>query len=61
MRKLIRILAIAYLVYLGLVLLVVTPALYFLPPKLVKDYLGRELHADYILFNPFTLCIICSG
>lgn len=61
MRKLIRILAIAYLVYLGLVLLVVTPALYFLPPKFVKDYLGRELHADFILFNPFTLSLEASN
>lgn len=60
MRKFIRILAIVYLVYLGLVLLVVTPALYFLPPKFVKDSLGRELHADYILFNPFTLSLEAS-
>ena len=57
MRKIIRILAIIYLVYLGLVLLVVTPALYFLPAKYVKDYLGRDLHADFILFNPFTLSL----
>ncbi len=60
MRKLIRILAIAYLIYLGLVLLVVTPALYLLPPKFVKDYLDRELHADFILFNPFTLSLEAS-
>ena len=57
MRKIIRILAIIYLVYLGLVLLVVTPALYFLPAKYVKDYLGRDLQADFILFNPFTLSL----
>lgn len=57
MRKLLRILAIAYLVYLGIVLLVITPALYFLPPHFARDYLGRELQAKYILFNPFTLSL----
>jgi hypothetical protein len=50
-------LAIAYVSYLALVLLVVTPALNLLPGWAVKKYLGRDLHSEIIWFNPFTLSL----
>jgi uncharacterized protein involved in outer membrane biogenesis/outer membrane protein OmpA-like peptidoglycan-associated protein len=56
-RRLIKILAIIYLAYLAIMVLVVNPALNILPPGYVKDYTGRELQADLILLNPFTLSL----
>ena len=43
---------IACLVYLGIVLLVITPALYFLPPHFARDYLVGNCRQKYILFQP---------
>ena len=57
MKKVVRILAIIYISYLALVLLVVTPALNLLPGWAVKKYLGRELQSEIIWFNPFTLSL----
>ncbi|MBP6724121.1 MAG: AsmA family protein, partial [Halioglobus sp.] len=57
MKRALRILAISYIGYLLLVLLVVTPALNLAPPWLVKKYLGRELHSEIVWFNPFTLSL----
>jgi len=54
-RKILRILAISYLAYLGVVLLVVTPALNLLPSRLSEKYLGRQFHNEFSYFNPFTL------
>ena len=57
MKKVLRILAIIYLSYLAIVLLLVTPALNLLPGWAVKKYLGRDLHSEIIWFNPFTLSL----
>lgn len=57
MNKIIRTLLIAYIAYLGLAILVIMPALNFLPPWFVKKELGRELHTEIVLFNPFTLAL----
>ncbi len=57
MKKILRILAIIYISYLALVLLVITPALNLLPPWLAEKYLGREFHSEFIWFNPFTLSL----
>lgn len=57
MKKFIRILGICYLVYLAIVLVVITPALNFLPAWAVEKYLGRELHSEFTYFNPFTLSL----
>ncbi len=57
MKRVLRILATAYIGYLLLVLLVLTPALNLAPPWLVKKYLGRELHSEMVWFNPFTLSL----
>ena len=57
MKKAIRILAIIYISYLLLVLLVITPALNLLPAWLIKKHLGREFHSEMIWFNPFTVSL----
>tara|TARA_R110001599_G_scaffold353870_1_gene601354 strand:+ start:144747 stop:147566 length:2820 start_codon:yes stop_codon:yes gene_type:complete len=56
-KKFIRILGICYLVYLAIVLVIITPALNFLPAWAVEKYLGRELHSEFTYFNPFTLSL----
>jgi hypothetical protein len=50
-------LAIIYIAYLAIVVLVITPALNFLPPWYVKQTFGRQLHTELVLFNPFTLAL----
>ena len=57
MKKFIRILGICYLVYLAIVLVIITPALNFLPAWAVEKYLGRQLHSEFTYFNPFTLSL----
>ena len=57
MRAIIRILAIAYIAYLAIVVLIITPALNFLPTWYVKQTFGRQLHTEMVLFNPFTLAL----
>lgn len=61
MRKVFRGLAIAYFAYLAIALLVIMPALNFLPRWYVKQTLGRELHSEIILFNPFSLSLEVRG
>lgn len=51
------VLAWIYLLYLGVSLLLVLPALNFLTPWAVEKYTGRSLQTDIILFNPFTLAL----
>lgn len=53
-----KIAAIGYAVYLAAVLLVVTPLLNLLAPKLYRDQTGTELRIDNILVNPFTLRVV---
>lgn len=57
MRKLLRIVAIIYVAYLAIALLVITPALNVLPHKYLKDTYGRELQTSWVLLNPFTLSL----
>ena len=57
MRIIIRVLAIAYFAYLAIAVLVITPALNFLPPWFVQKTFDRQLHTDIVLFNPFALSV----
>ncbi len=57
MRTMIRVLAILYSTYLAIVILLITPALNFLPPWYVQQTFGRQLHTEMVLFNPFTLAL----
>ncbi len=57
MQLVLRSLAFIYLAYLAIALLIVLPALNFLPQWYVKNQLGRELHSEIILFNPFTIAL----
>lgn len=57
MRKLLRVAVIAYVSYLVIALLVVTPALNVLPHWFLKDTYSRELRTGWVLFNPFTLSL----
>ncbi len=61
LKTTLKVLASVYLAYLALVVLIVTPAANFLAPRLVDQYLNRELHSDAILFNPFTLAAQVRG
>ncbi len=55
MRTIIRYLAMAYVGYVAVCVLIILPTLNFITPQLVQDSLGRELRSEIILFNPFTL------
>lgn len=57
LRRVIRILLVAYAAYLALALFVLLPALNVAAPLLARDVLQRELRSELILFNPFTLAI----
>ncbi|MDO8860686.1 DUF748 domain-containing protein [Haliea sp. E1-2-M8] len=57
MRTAIRGLVYAYAAYLAITFLILLPALNFLPPWLAKEYWGRDLTAELVLFNPFTLAL----
>jgi hypothetical protein len=60
-RKLLRVAAIIYVSYLVLTLLVITPALNFLPHKYLKDTYNRELKTRWVLLNPFKLSLDIQG
>lgn len=57
MRTAIRGLVYAYTAYLAITFLILLPALNFLPPWLAKEYWGRDLTTELVLFNPFTLAL----
>ncbi|MFV8816225.1 DUF748 domain-containing protein [Haliea sp. E17] len=61
LKTTLKVLAAAYIAYLALVVLVIIPAANFLAPRLVEQYLNRELQSDAILFNPFTLAAQVRG
>ena len=61
MRTILRGLAIVYFVYIALSVVVIMPALNFLPSWYVKQALNRDLHTDIILFNPFSLSLEVRG
>jgi hypothetical protein len=54
---LLRVAVTLYVSYLVLTLLVITPALNFLPHKYIKDHYGRSLTTKWVLLNPFTLSL----
>jgi hypothetical protein len=56
-RTFLRALAFIYIAYLALAILVVMPALNFLPSWYMQRTFDRQLHTDIILFNPFTLTL----
>ncbi|MBE9539388.1 MAG: DUF748 domain-containing protein [Proteobacteria bacterium] len=56
-RKVIRYLAIGFLGYVALSVLIILPALNIITPRVVHETLGRELRSEIILFNPFTLAV----
>ncbi|MCB1689780.1 MAG: DUF748 domain-containing protein [Halioglobus sp.] len=60
MRTFLRVVAITYLVYLAIALLLISPALNLLPHKYLKDNYGRELQTGWVLLNPFTLSLDIS-
>ena len=57
MRRVIRYLAIGFLGYIALSVLIILPALNIITPRVVHEALGRELRSEIILFNPFTLAV----
>lgn len=60
-RLIARVVAGVYLAWLILILLVVMPAANFLAPWYMQTEYGRELRADIILVNPFTLAVEARG
>ncbi len=59
--KTIKVLGALYLAYLVLIVFVAMPALNLLAPRLVQQYLHRELQTDAIVLNPFTLAAEVRG
>ncbi len=57
LRKVLRVVGGLYLAYVALAMLVLMPALNFIPPWWVKENLGRDLHTELVIFNPFTLAL----
>ncbi|GAB3278098.1 DUF748 domain-containing protein [Parahaliea aestuarii] len=57
MRKLLRALALIYLGYLALSVLVILPLLNFVPPWFVHKQYQRDLDMELALFNPFALSL----
>lgn len=60
MRTFLRVAAIAYIAYLVIALLVISPALNYFPHKYLQDTYGRELRTGWILLNPFKLSLDVS-
>ncbi len=56
-RKTVKVVGIIYIAYLALAMLVVMPALNFIPPWYVKQNYNRELQTELVIFNPFTLAL----
>jgi len=61
MRIFLRIAVIAYISYLAIALLLITPALNILPHRYLADTFDRELHTGWVLLNPFTLSLDISN
>jgi Domain of Unknown Function (DUF748) len=60
-RKLIKFVAVLYLSYLVLVVLLLLPALNTVPHWYIKQVFGRDLQTELVLFNPFTLSAELRG
>ncbi|MEM6606726.1 MAG: hypothetical protein AAF671_13260, partial [Pseudomonadota bacterium] len=50
-----------YLVYVGLILLVVTPALNYFVPRLASSTLSRDVESELLVLNPFNLALDLRG
>jgi hypothetical protein len=59
-RIFLRVIAITYIAYLAIALLLISPVLNVLPHRYVQDTYGRELQTGWVLFNPFTLSLDVS-
>jgi hypothetical protein len=59
-RIFLRVVAIFYIAYLALALVLISPALNLLPHRYLQDTYGRELQTGWVLFNPFTLSLDIS-
>jgi hypothetical protein len=59
-RIFLRVIAITYITYLAVALLLITPALNLLPHKYLKDNYDRELQTGWVLLNPFALSLDIS-
>ena len=60
MRIVLRIAVIAYLVYVVLALLIISPALNLLPHRYLQENYGWELNTGWVLLNPFKLSLDIS-
>jgi hypothetical protein len=60
-KRLLRILGWTYISYLAISLLIVLPAINIAAPWAVREFLGRELRHEIIIFNPFTLTVELRG
>ncbi|MCB1703815.1 MAG: DUF748 domain-containing protein [Halioglobus sp.] len=60
MRTFLRVVATIYIAYLVIALLLISPALNFLPHKYLQDTYGRELQTGWVILNPFTLSLDIS-
>jgi Domain of Unknown Function (DUF748) len=56
-RTFLRVAALAYISYLAIALLLISPALNILPHRYLQDTFGRELQTGWVLLNPFTLSL----
>lgn len=57
MRTILRVAAIAYIAWLAICLVLVTPLLNILPHHFVEKNFGRELHTKWVILNPFKLSL----
>jgi len=56
-RTILRCVAILYIAYIAIAVLLFMPALNFLPPWYMQKTFDRQLHTDIVLLNPFTLSL----
>ena len=57
LKRLLKISGLIYILYLAISLVIVLPALNIIAPRLVQEQLNRELRAEIILYNPFTMAL----
>jgi hypothetical protein len=56
-RTTLRVAAIAYIAWLVIALLIITPLLNILPHHFIEKNFGRELHTKWVILNPFKLSL----
>ena len=57
MRTTLRVAAIAYITWLVIALLIITPLLNILPHRFIENNFGRELQTKWVILNPFKLSL----